>query len=245
MALPVFSAAAFRAAFLAHFPTGPIWPRDPGSILSAVAGVLSAPYARSTARAAALLSDAFPATADELLPEWEYTLGLPDPCAGPSPTLQQRRAQVRARFALGGSASVADITAYAADLGYAITITQFAPAVAGRLRAGQPCLGLAWAFAWRVNAPPTAVVRFRAGISAAGEPLSSFGDQVLFCEMGRIAPAHTTVTIAYQAAPGSVAVWDQFRWNDGSVWGGPLTGSQGFGANSDIGEFAIGSSPIE
>ncbi|WP_197520275.1 putative phage tail protein, partial [Paraburkholderia tropica] len=55
-------------------------------------------YERSTSRANYLLIDSFPPTAYELLPEWESTLGLPDPCAGEAPTIPQRQAQVLARF---------------------------------------------------------------------------------------------------------------------------------------------------
>ena len=194
-----FSAAQFHAALQALFPRGPIWSREPGSVISAVCGILVAPYARNSDRAEFLLVDAFPATANELLPEWEATLGLPDPCAGEAPTLQQRQAQVVARLTYSGGARVADIIAFAESLGYAITITQFAPAVAGRLRAGQPALGAAWAFAWQINAPSTTVTSFRAGTSAAGEPLTAFGNAVLECELRRIAPAHTVVIFTYHS----------------------------------------------
>jgi uncharacterized protein YmfQ (DUF2313 family) len=43
-------------------------------------------FERLTARANNLLIDAFPGSTYELLPEWEATLGLPDPCAGEAPT---------------------------------------------------------------------------------------------------------------------------------------------------------------
>ena len=194
---PAYAAEDFRQAVLRLLPTGPIWPRDPDGLLYQVAFILGAAYARNVARANDLLVDAFPATADELLPEWESTLALPDPCAGPDPTLQQRRAQVVARLTDAGGCSVPYLVGYAATLGYAITITQFTPARAGSLRAGQAANGPDWAFAWRVNAPAVTAVRFRAGQSAAGEPLQAFGHAILECELRRLAPAHTIPLFAY------------------------------------------------
>ena len=197
---PDFSAQDFATDFLSHMPLGAVWPRDSSQLPALTALILAQPYARNAASAAGLLVDAFPATTDQLLPEWEETLGLPDPCAGPSPTLQQRQAQVLARFIDNGGASVEYFIAYAAALGFSITISQFAPSSAGSLRAGKPANGEAWAFAWQVNAPSTAVTVFRAGMSAAGEPLQAFGNAVLQCEIERLAPAHTTVTFAYGAS---------------------------------------------
>lgn len=148
-------------------------------------------------RNAHLLVDAFPATAVELLPEWEAALGLPDPCAGVAPTVAARQQQVVARFAGSGGQSMAYYIGYAAILGYTITITQFSPARAGQLRAGQPLNGVAWAFAWRINAPLNTVARAQAGIVRAGEPLASWGNAVLQCELSEIVPAHTIPIFAY------------------------------------------------
>ena len=196
-----YTAADYRDAFLRCLPTGPIWPRDPDAVPSQVAGALFNCYAASGRAATALLVDAFPATADGLLPEWESTLGLPDPCAGPEPTLQQRRAQVVARLTDNGGASIPYLIAFARMLGFAITITQFAPARAGLFRAGQPAMGNAWAFTWQVNAGATTSTFFRAGASAAGEPLQAFGNAVLQCELERLAPAHTVVLFSYGGLP--------------------------------------------
>jgi uncharacterized protein YmfQ (DUF2313 family) len=154
-------------------------------------------YERQTARANYLLIDSFPSTTYELLPEWESTLGLPDPCAGVAPTVQQRRTQVVARLTNVGGASIPYIVGFAASLGYAISITQFAPARVGQSRVGQPLCGVAWAFAWQINASLNTIVRSRVGAAAVGEPLAAWGNAVLECELRAVMPAHTIPIFSY------------------------------------------------
>ncbi len=195
-----YSAADFLSLFQQLLPRGRVWPRSPDALQTKAFAALMPTYARLAERDDNLLIDGFPTTTDELLPEWELSLGLPDPCAGESATIEQRRAQVVARFTNTGGQSIPYFIGYAATLGYDITVTQFAPAVAGGLRAGQPVRGLAWAFAWQVNAPGITTTQFRAGQSAAGEPLQVFGNDVLRCELAALAPAHTTVLFSENTA---------------------------------------------
>lgn len=197
MSAPNYQASDFQSALQGLMPRGLAWPRDASAVMTQVMSGLAPTWARHTARDNNLLIDAFPATAVELLPEWEAALGLPDPCAGPAPTIAARQAQVVARFAGSGGQSAAYFIAYAAILGYTITITQFAPARVGQLRAGQPLNGPSWAFAWRINAPLNTVVRAQAGVVRAGEPLASWGNAVLQCELTEIVPAHTIPIFAY------------------------------------------------
>lgn len=197
MAAPQFLAADFLAALQALLPRGKVWPRDPDASLTKSLNGLTPTYARQTSRSNQLLVDAFPVTTIELLPEWEATLGLPDPCAGLSPTIYARRAQVVARVKAQGGQSVLYFIALAAALGYTVTITQFAPARAGQTRAGMPCNGPAWAHAYRVNAPLNTVVRARAGTSKAGEPLAYWSNTVLECELRQVMPAHAVIIFSY------------------------------------------------
>lgn len=158
-----------------------------------LASVWAPTFQRNSARAANLITDAFPSTTVELLTEWEETLGLPDPCAGESPTLAQRRAQVVARLTDNGGASVPYFIAFAAALGYDITITEFAPSRAGIMRAGDAVRGDGWAYVWLISAPGYTPVMFRAGQSEAGEALLTWGNAVLRCEIAARQPAHTIV----------------------------------------------------
>lgn len=192
-----YSAAEFASALQALMPRGKAWPRDPASVQSKVLTAMAQSYARNTSRAAQLLVDAFPLTTVELLPEWESTLGLPDPCAGLSPTLAARRAQVVARLKAQGGQSIAYFVAFALALGYVVTVTQFVPARAGLMRAGRPLCGPAWAHAWQINTVLNTVQRARAGSVTAGEPLAYWSNAVLECELNAVKPAHTVLIFSY------------------------------------------------
>lgn len=201
---PDFSAGDYCNAFLRCLPTGPVWPRDPDAMPYQVALALYSCYATSGVAAAALLVDAFPATAVGLLPEWESALGLPDPCAGEAPTIELRRSQVVARLTDPGGCSIAYFVAYAAALGYDITIDQFRPRRFGD-PFGQPMNGLAWAFAWQVDVPEFTTTSRKFG-DAFGEPFATWGSTVLLCELQRLAPAHTTIIFSFTGV-----TWDTFN----------------------------------
>lgn len=191
------TAADFLAALQALMPRGRVWPRDSDAIQTKTLAGCAPTYARLTTRANELLVDGFPATAYELLPDWESALGLPDPCAGAAPTVPQRQAQVVARFANSGGQSIEYFVEFAEQLGYTIEIEQFTQARAGLLKAGEPVNGYAWNFAWKVIAPANTIVRAVAGGMAAGDPLVAWGNEVLECEFRSVAPAHTTLLFAY------------------------------------------------
>lgn len=197
MTAPIYSANDFAQALQALMPFGKVWPRDPGTIQSQVLSGLAAIYERNSDRAQNLISDAFPASTFELLPEWEETLGLPDPCAGTSPTIQQRRNQVVARFANSGGQSAAYYINFALNLGYAVTVRQYAPFRCGQSRAGDSLRGIEWFYTWAIHAPLNTVTRFRTGQSTAGEALATWNNQVLQCELSSVAPAHTYLLFQY------------------------------------------------
>lgn len=197
MSNPIYSADDYRDAFLALLPRGRAWPRTPGSVQYLVAQGLTMVYARLTADARQLLVGAFPATAYAMLPEWEAALGLPDPNLGPLQTVQQRQAQVLARFAGVGGQSIPYLIAFAKNLGYTITITEYAPARVGRARVGQPLYGPAWAHALGVNAPLYTITQSRVGAAAVGEPLRVWANAPLQVELTEMKPAHTELMFNY------------------------------------------------
>jgi uncharacterized protein YmfQ (DUF2313 family) len=196
MPAPTFTADDFASAERGLLPSGRIWQAEPGTVQYSVLEGLAPTPQRVAARAANLLVDAFPATTIELLPEWELTLGLPDPCAAIQPTIQQRQAQVLARFIGDGGQSVPYFVNFAATLGYAITITQYHSWTFG-MPFGMLMCGALWDFVWQVNAPTFTINYFEFGDSGFGQAFSSWSNSVLQCELNRIKPAHTTIIFKY------------------------------------------------
>ena len=173
-----YSADDYAGAARALMPRGRVWSQDPNSVQGQALGALGQSMARTDAAAIALLGDAFPAQPVNLLPDWESSLGLPDPCAGLNPTVVQRQNQVQARFVGGGGQSRARFVQFAATLGFTITITTYAPFRVGLDTIGEPIASVAWAFAWGIT-----VLTNTGGLDRA----------VLACELNAIKPAETTL----------------------------------------------------
>jgi uncharacterized protein YmfQ (DUF2313 family) len=190
MLAPTYTAMEYLWAFQRLLPRGRIWHRAWGTVQAEQLLTLMPTWARLSGRANDLIVDAFPCSTSSLLPEWEASLGLPDPCTGPLATIQERVAAVCAKFTSRGGQSVDYFIAVCEALGYpGVTIDEFPPT-----SGTDPGL----VYQWRVNIyAPTGTVWFRAGTSAAGEPLASWGSTVLECTLEALKPAHTTIVFAY------------------------------------------------
>jgi uncharacterized protein YmfQ (DUF2313 family) len=214
----VATAQDYLWQFQRLLPRGRIWHRGWGSVQAADLLTLMPSWARLHERANNLLVDAFPCSTTELLPEWEASLGLPDPCTGQLETLQQRTAAVCAKFAARGGQSVNYYIELAAAHGYTITITQYAAFRVDINSADDPLYDEAWDFAWMVTAPTTSITYFSADVSLADEPLEWWGNEQLECLIRAAAPAHTIVMFQYVD---QFSVWDDgaSAWDAGaSVW---------------------------
>ncbi|MGY2732399.1 YmfQ family protein [Sphingomonas sp. UYP23] len=196
-----FSAADYAGALTKLLPRGRVWPREAGSTQAQVVACFAPTMERVDASAVQLLADAFPGTTINLLDDWEASLGLPDPCLGNNPTMLQRRAQVVSRVSDSGGQSAQRFIDLAAQLGFVIEIITFAPFRTGRSRVGGPLNSPDWSFAWRVRiiSGETGAYNgaFRAGQGRMGDPLASTaaGLNTLFCELRRVAPAHTILLL--------------------------------------------------
>jgi uncharacterized protein YmfQ (DUF2313 family) len=197
MSIPDYAVADFQSALLNLLPRGRVWPKDPNSVQAQVMGAIAPTYWRVAQAAVDLIADSFPATVIDMLTEWQLSLGLPDPCAGQAPTLVQQRQQIVARLTDSGGQSIAYFTNLATQLGYAITISQFAPFRCGQSRCSQQLGNTDWFFLWQVNAPSNTVQPFLAGQSTAGDPLGSTGNAVLECELQERQPAHTLLQFLF------------------------------------------------
>ncbi len=181
----------------ALLPQGLAWSRDADLRMRELTRGLAEEFARVDARADDLLREVLPNTTVQMLEDWERTAGLPDTCVATAQTLQERRNALLSRLASMGGQSRAFFIELARYLGFEITITEFRQFRAGASRAGEPVCDRAWLYAWRVNAPSTTIIVFRSGVSAAGEPLRKWGNELLECVFNRVKPAHTVLLFGY------------------------------------------------
>jgi uncharacterized protein YmfQ (DUF2313 family) len=186
MAAPQYSAADYLAALQALMPRGVAWPRDAGALQTMVLAGLVKSYETQNQRANNLLVDAFPASAVELLPEWESTLGLPSAAAGPNPSTLARQTLVIARLVGSLGVSVANLQQYAALLGYQVTLTKLAPFRCGQSCCGQVLGGVERLFGLIVSAS-----------NNAQTPFGAYGPAVLKDEMQRVAPPYSFLTFNF------------------------------------------------
>lgn len=173
-------ADACKLELLALLPPGRAWVAEPGSRMDLLMEGMAQSLAALDARVEDLLSEADPRSALQLLPSWERVFGIK---TDGTLALQARRDQVTARVAQMPGQSRADYIAYAAALGFGISIDEY-PATPDR-------------FTWRVNvageAPPA--------LTCAGgcdEPIYSAVPSVgLEAAFNALKPAHTTVLFNY------------------------------------------------
>ncbi|MGE0109749.1 MAG: YmfQ family protein [Bdellovibrionales bacterium] len=197
MSAPSFTVSDFKRALKALLPRGRVWPSEEGTIQDQLVSGLAVGQVRITSRANNLLKDAFPATALELLTDWEKTLALPDSDLPAPETLQARHAFVVAKFIGLGGQSVSYYKRYAKRLGYEIEVRQYTPFRAGQSCAGDPVCSQEWAHRWDIITNLNTKTLFRAGLSCAGEPLAYWNDEVLEKALEKVKPAHTVLRFFY------------------------------------------------
>lgn len=171
------TAADYVRALQGLLPRGLIWTRVAARRLTRLLGGLADELARVHNRASALMDEADPQTTTELLPDWERTVGLPEPGDVLAATPADRRAGVVAKLRAQGGAAAEYFEAVAAKLGVTAVVTE----------------PLAWLHVWQVAAP--AVVDRMACNDPCNSAVVSFGDlglrlRALFT---RIKPGHTRI----------------------------------------------------
>ena len=201
-AAPDLQPGDFLAALQALLPRGRAWTRDPDAVLTGVLNGIAVVWAAGHANERGLLWGAFPSTAepDGLLPDWEASLGLPDPCLSQPASTLARQAAVVARLTMSGGQSIAYYEALAVSLGGSITVTEYAPFRWGIDTWGEGLRDASWAYCWLVTLNSPALYEFSWGISCWGEPFWQAANQPIACEILRYKPGHTTVEFAF--APG-------------------------------------------
>lgn len=192
------TAADYLEQLKTLLPPGQAFPRESGTTLHSLLDGMSIELARVDSRGEALPLEANPSTTSEMLSDWERVAGLPDKCSGVlEETLQGRKNALLAKLSSTGGQSAAYFIELAGVLGYTVTIETYRPFRAGLSRAGDALTNGDWVFTWLVRTPETSVISFRAGVSAAGERLRTWGNDTLECKINQLKPAHTIALFAY------------------------------------------------
>jgi uncharacterized protein YmfQ (DUF2313 family) len=203
-------------------PHGQAWPRRDESVLMMTVRGLAQVFGFMDARAADLLeTESDPRKTIELLPDWERNWGLPDPCFRQAQTIDQRHALLIFKMTLLGGQSREFFIAMAEWLGYEITITEYAPFMAGVSQAGDTRGMIEWndtpgdhpertdyrwyigppemRFYWTIHVIDAPLTWFRSSSGQAGvDPHLRIGYAYdLECLMRRWKPAHTDIVFDY------------------------------------------------
>lgn len=151
----------------------------------------------------ALMDEIDPRTTTMLLPDWERVYGLPDGCGAGGDangaSIEQRRAYLVAKIALGGGLSKSYFEQLAVSLGYQDTTIMPCPPITCESSCESAFYDDIWRLVWRVNLPHEGdnYTVFRAD-SACSEPVDLYMTGLLECTFMRLKAAHTYVIFTYQ-----------------------------------------------
>jgi len=201
------SAEDYRRAIFTLLPPGMVWPTDPESRLQRLISGMSREHVRVDSRAGELLLEADPRQASELFPEWESSYGLPDVCAPDNQSLADRRVALIGRIVGRGGMRALDYVDLAEGLGYdGLEIVEHHEATVELANGsgprgaeiGDPLNDEDWLYAWDALVPSGVVREAVAGGSEIGDPLRSWGDELIECVLQRAAPSWLYLTVGYQ-----------------------------------------------
>jgi uncharacterized protein YmfQ (DUF2313 family) len=211
----------YGQAFLSLLPQGQAWPRHPLSTLVLACFGLCDYWGFVDGRTADLLeTESDPRSTIELLPDWERSWGLPDPCVKTPQSIDARRTALVMKMTMLGGQSRQFFIDVAAQLGYTITITEYLPYQCGISRVGDTRSALdnpedptrfMWQlgppelrYYWTIHVTSLKLEHFHTGSGQCGvDRLLSIGTaQDLECLIQRYKPAHTHVVFDYSAVSG-------------------------------------------
>lgn len=193
------SVSDYREQMRQLLPPGPAWEADFYPNFHRILDALSPEFVRIDDRALDLLNEMFPGTINELLPDWERVMGLPDDCMGPSSSFGERKQEVYRRFSAIGEQRKAYFISIANRFGYPdASINEWRAPRWGRSRFGASRFG-SWGaqFVWELNLGSRIASGARFGFSVWGSRFGSNPNSFIECIIRRYAPAHTVVLFNY------------------------------------------------
>lgn len=192
-------------------PRGLAWTRDTESVIVRLLCAFGEELQAVRYRGLDVIREADPRQALELLSEWEEWLRTLVDCPELGATEIERRYAVVLRLTSPGGQNRFHYSETAKALGYEIEIEDFEeidPFQVDVSRIGDALWGDEWQFVVIVHAPVVTPVFFTAGLSTAGEPLSTGGNERLTCELDRIKPAHVLFLYEFDLPYEGYAPWN-------------------------------------
>lgn len=185
----------YRQMLSALAPPGRALPGEADSNWQRLLAGLADEFGRAHERSLELLTEMLPDQATELLPEWERTAGLPDPCVTAEQSVDQRRRGLLRLLTGTGGQSATYFEALAASLGYDVVVSSYQPHTVGD-DVAHAINGAEWRWAWEVRAPDQTVT-YHTVDGTVRDPLADWGNEQLECVIRRYRPAESTVIFAY------------------------------------------------
>lgn len=201
------TAQDYRGLLFSLLPPGMVWPVEPESNLQRLLDGSAQEFARVDSRVADLLVEADPRRALYLFEEWEASYGLPGDCAPADQPMSDRRAALVGRVVSQGGMRVADYIELAAGLGYEgieiielreATVEVNAPTGHTGAVIGDDINGSAWGSTWRVLIPSGVVRESVVNEAQIGDPLRSWGDDLIECALREASPSWLILQVGYK-----------------------------------------------
>ncbi|HTN31090.1 MAG TPA: putative phage tail protein [Pseudomonas sp.] len=199
----------YRQQLFALLPPGVLWSADPGSMLQRLLAGQAREFARIDERALALLGEVDPRQARHTFEEWEASHGLPSTCAPAEQSMADRRAALIGRIVGRGGMTAQDYLDLAEGLGYVgaqvlefreATVEVDTPVGHSGAVIGDDMLAEDWDLTWRVLLPSGVVRESVIDESVIGDPLRSWGDELIECSLRSAAPSWLILQIGYLEA---------------------------------------------
>ncbi len=196
----------YRQQLFALLPQGIVWTTSSDSNLQRLLAGMGREFARVDERAEALLIEADPRLALETFEEWEASYGLPSACAPTGQSMADRRAALIGRIIGRGGMTAQDYLDLTEGLGYAgAQVLEFREATVevdtptGHTGAviGDDMNGADWDLTWRVLLPNGVIRESVIDEAVIGDPLRSWGDELIECSLRHAAPSWLILQIGY------------------------------------------------
>lgn len=192
------TAEQYKQQILKLLPQGRVFDKSEGTNLEKLVSGLSKEFERMDTMVNKLPSEVNPKTTESFIQEWLDATIDSELCTDVDETIEGKRSAILGQLLATGGASKKYFQDVALALNIPVKITdKLQPAKAGITRAGEPVTGDGWAYTWIVNGPEQSARYLKAGTGKAGEPLVSYGNNLLQCVFERLKPAHTTILFLY------------------------------------------------